>query len=106
MFKRILQNPFRLFILVSLVALLGLWCSYKLPISLYPQTSKPVVQLGLSYGGFSSQEFIRKYGANIEYQLENIKNTGLKLDFVKADYGTTGVTYLVTYDWETPFDSP
>lgn len=104
MLKRILENPFRLFVLVALVALTGIWCSFQLPISLYPQTSKPVVQMGMSYGGYSSQEFIRKYGSNIEFQLEKIKNTGLSLDHVKADYGTTWVTYTVVYDWKVSFD--
>lgn len=104
MLKRILQNPFRVFIIVTMVAFIGIWCSYQLPISLYPQTSKPVVQMGLSYGGYSSREFIRKYGANIEFQLENIKNTGLPLDYVKADYGANWVTYTITFDWEVPFD--
>ena len=98
-----LKNPFRLFVLLILVAGVGIWSGMELPVSLYPQTSKPVVRMSVIYAGLSSEEFIRKYGATIEYQLENIKNTGLKLESVKANYGHTNVDYTVTYDWHIPF---
>src|SRR5690606_13193073 len=99
MLKQILQNPFRVFVLVAAMAIAGIWCGLQLPISLYPQTSRPVVRMSIYYAGFSSEEFIRKYGATIEYQLENIKNTGLALEDVKANYGSTSVNYTITYDW-------
>lgn len=103
MLQQVLKQPFRLAIIVLLIAAFGIYCGFNLPISLYPQTSKPVVEMNVSYGGYSAEEFIRKYGANIEYQLENIKNTGLPLESVKANYRTTNVYYTVTYDWDVPF---
>lgn len=103
MLQQALRYPSRVYVVIGLMAALGIWCGLKLPISLYPQTSKPTVSMWVSYGGYSSQEFIRKYGVHIESNLENIKNTGLAIEAVKADYGSTGVQYRIVYDWKVPF---
>jgi HAE1 family hydrophobic/amphiphilic exporter-1 len=103
MLERALRHPSRIYVFIGVLAAIGIWCGLKLPISLYPQTSKPVVSLYVGYGGYSSEEFIRKYGAQIEYQLENIKNTGLALESVKSNYSATSVDYTITYDWKVPF---
>jgi hydrophobic/amphiphilic exporter-1 (mainly G- bacteria), HAE1 family len=103
MLRLFLNNPIRLFALIALVALFGIYQGFQLPISLYPQTSRPVVQMNINYGGQSAKEFIRRFGANIEWQLENIKNSGLKIESVKSSYGHNSVSYNVSYDWNTPF---
>lgn len=103
MLKLSLQNPIRLFALITVIALIGIYFGFKLPISLYPQTSRPVVQMNINYGGQSAKEFIRRFGANIEWQLENIKNSGLVIESVKSRYGHNSVSYNVSYDWNTPF---
>lgn len=98
-----LKNPIRLFVIMGIIALFGIFLGLKLPISLYPQTSRPVVQMNVNYGGQSAREFIRRFGANIEWQLENIKNSGLTIESVKSRYGQNSVSYTISYDWNTPF---
>lgn len=101
--KKILENPIRLMVLVGTLAFLGIYCAFQLPMSLFPQSSRPKVYMSMSYGGYSAGEFIKKYGSNIEYELQNIKNSGLAIDKVEGTYSANRVEYTVAYDWNVPF---
>lgn len=101
--KKILENPVRILVLVGTLALLGIYCAFQLPMSLFPQSSRPKVYMSVSYGGYSAEEFIKKYGSNIEYQLQAIKNTGLDIEKVEGTYSANIANYIISYDWNVPF---
>jgi hydrophobic/amphiphilic exporter-1 (mainly G- bacteria), HAE1 family len=104
MLKNFYREYIRVFVVFGLLAIAGIYLGFKLPISLYPQTSKPVVRMNVSYAGLSMKEYIKKYGANFETQLEGIKNTGLKISEVKAEYYDVSAMYTIIFDWNTPFE--
>jgi HAE1 family hydrophobic/amphiphilic exporter-1 len=104
MLESILKNPKRIIFIFSFIAIAGIMSGLNLPISLFPQTSKPIVRLNVNYAGLSAEDFIRKYGANFESQLEGIKNTGLKISYVKGEYQHTGALYTIEFDWNTSYE--
>ena len=51
--NKLYTTPFRVYLCLGLLALLGVWAGMDLPISLYPNSNKPTIQTGVSYGGAS-----------------------------------------------------
>jgi HAE1 family hydrophobic/amphiphilic exporter-1 len=103
-FKLVLQHPWRIIVIVAILGFLGIFSALQLPLSLFPQTSKPTIVLGLNYGGLSNEEFIRKYGVTIESDLKNIQNSGLDIESVQGNYGESSGEYRVEFNWGTRSD--
>ena len=102
MLKKIISSQLRVFIVLSFMAFIGLVSATKLPVSLFPNTTKPTVHVNLIYGGLSSRDFIRQFGANFESELQAISNTGLKVNDVTVEYDSSSVWYHVHFDWGVP----
>jgi multidrug efflux pump subunit AcrB len=60
--KSVYSSPFRVYLILGLLGLLGLWTAGKLPLSLYPNSTRPTISAGVSYGAMTSDEFLRSYG--------------------------------------------
>ncbi|MDP7320735.1 MAG: efflux RND transporter permease subunit [Bacteriovoracaceae bacterium] len=104
MLKKILSNPKRLFVCVSLIVLYGIYSGYKLPISMYPATSKPSVNLWVPYGTYSAKKFRADFGSQIEAQLEKISNNQTKIDEIDAYYREESAFYEIEFAWGTAYD--
>ncbi len=99
MLKNIYKNPFRVYLCFTLLAFLGVYSAMDLPISLYPNTTKPTISTGISFGGLTAKEFLENYGLGIESALKNIQNQELKSEKVKAEYSSSSVNYTIDFGW-------
>ena len=97
--KGIYSSPLRVYMIMALLAVLGIYSGLNLPVSLYPNSSKPTIWCQVGFGSLNTTEFLDSYGKNIEYQLKTIESEGLKVEKLKADYSQTQVYYQVEFGW-------
>ena len=62
--KGLYTSPGRVYLVVILIAILGIISGFELPISLYPNSTKPTVWTGIKYGSLTANEFLDTYGKN------------------------------------------
>lgn len=97
--KNLYTSPFRVYLCLFALALGGIWAGTELPISLYPNSSKPTIRANVSYGSMNSSEFLEKYGRRIEGTLEGISSGDLEVENLVSNYGNSGVHYNVDFGW-------
>jgi HAE1 family hydrophobic/amphiphilic exporter-1 len=97
--KNIYQNPLRVYLLLALLGLCGVWAGFHLPVSLYPNVSQPQITVGFSLEGLTPQEFRKEYGASLESSLKNLKRGGLKVEEVVAEYTSSNLQLDVKFNW-------
>ena len=72
MLRSIFKNPARLFLCITIIVAFGIYSGFTLPISMYPATSKPTVQMWIPYGTYSSAKFRDEYGETVESRIQSI----------------------------------
>lgn len=97
--KGVYSSPFRVYLCLFALALAGVWAGTQLPISLYPNSSKPTIWANVSYGSMTADEFLQTYGRRIEGTLDGISTDKLEVENVTSDYGTSGVSYKTEFGW-------
>ena len=97
--KGLFSAPLRVYLFLLGFVLLGLYCGMGLPISLFPNSSKPVIEVYIGYGNATAAEFIQTYGTDIESQLRNISSENLRVEEVRSRYERNQVTYEVEFEW-------
>lgn len=98
---KIIKNPLRVYLILGALALVGLFSGWKLPISLFPNSSKVIVQVQIPLYSSTPTDFLELYGSQIETQLRNID---LKINQFSADYDFGNVRYKIDFDWEVNGD--
>ena len=93
------SSPFRVYLALLLAACFGIWMGMGLPVSLFPNSSKPHVQVELAYGGIGVEDFRNSYGNTIESQIRKISDPHLKVEKLTADYRNSNVNYTVEFAW-------
>lgn len=96
---RIFTSPLRVYIALGLLALIGLYAGLDLPISLYPNSSRPTIQAGVPYGVLNANEFKESYGEVIESKLKAIETPELEVDKIVADYTKSRLYIKVEFAW-------
>ena len=81
--SRLYQSPLRVYLALGALALWGIIAGFQLPVSLFPNSSKPTVGVNLSYGEMSSSEFLNTYGRQLESRLEGISDKDATVDLLK-----------------------
>ncbi|MBK22747.1 MAG: hypothetical protein CME70_01975 [Halobacteriovorax sp.] len=97
--KGLYSSPFRVYLCLFALAITGIWAGTQLPISLYPNSSKPTIWASVSYGSMSSDEFLQKYGTRIEGAIEGISTGSLEVEDLVSNYGTSSVSYNIDFGW-------
>lgn len=105
MLQKLFSHPKRIFAVLALLAVMGIYAGLTLPISMYPATSKPTVQMWIPYANLSSESFKQKYGSFIESRVKKISNEETKIDTIDAYYEESGAYFEITFDWGVKFDS-
>lgn len=93
------QSGLRVYLIFSLLALVGVVAGLNLPISLYPNSSKPSVYVNVGLGGLSPSSFFETYGLDFESRLQSIENSGVDIDKIISNYNNQGVSYEIFFDW-------
>lgn len=101
MLKKIYQSPFRVYLLIMTLGVLGLWAGTQLPISLYPNSTKPTIRVSIPFGSLTTQEFLEKYGKKVESELRTIDTDNLEVEKIEAEYRQTNVSYNANFKWGT-----
>jgi len=93
------SSPLRVYLCLAALALAGLIAGMSLPISLFPNSSKPRVRVNISYGSSTATEFLDVYGRNLEGVLAGIKTDKVEVERVEANYDTRNVKFNVYFKW-------
>ncbi|MCX6116566.1 MAG: efflux RND transporter permease subunit [Proteobacteria bacterium] len=99
----IYAQPLRVYVGLAFLALIGVFAGTKLPISLFPNSTKPVVQIWMNYGDSTAEEFIQLYGHDLESQVKTLSLENSTVSNVKATYDAGSAYFKVTFNWG---DSP
>ncbi|MBI4405186.1 MAG: efflux RND transporter permease subunit [Deltaproteobacteria bacterium] len=99
--NRIYSSPFRVYLALLAAAVAGIYCGFKLPISLYPNSSKPTVWAGMSYGSQTAEEFLNTHGSKLERQLRGITAENVDVERVEGTYEPFEVEYRIEFKWGT-----
>ncbi|MGE3756566.1 MAG: efflux RND transporter permease subunit, partial [Pseudobdellovibrionaceae bacterium] len=99
--SKLYESPLRVYLLLGLFALWGVWAGFNLPISLFPNSAQATVWVEVPYGSLNAEQFFKDYGWKIESELEKVMVDGRKVERVVAEYYDGSVEYEVTFQWGT-----
>lgn len=97
--KNWIASPLRVYLLIGTLAGAGIWAGRHLSVSLFPNVTKPVVGVTVSYPAITAEEFANSYGNYLEYLLAGINTPTLKIDHLTAQYGQNSVQYQIEFGW-------
>lgn len=97
--KGIYASPLRVYLGLLMLALVGLYSAFHLPISLFPNSSKPRINIWLSYGSLTPAEFLNSYGLDLEEQLRTLDVNGVAVETVTSNYSDNSGNIDLTFKW-------
>ncbi len=97
--SKLYSNPIRVYLLLGFIALVGIYSGLTLPVSLFPNSSKPEIYIHMSYAGSTAEEFLHTYGSDLEDQLKKLSGEGVEVEKVLASYRPQQVEYEVQFKW-------
>lgn len=97
--KAIYSSPYRILLVLILLIGAGILSGLKLPISLYPNSTKPSISVWMNYGPLNSEEFMSLYGTRLESSLNTLANGPISVSKVISNYQRGGVNYRLEFDW-------
>lgn len=100
--KSLYSAPLRVYLLLLGLAAAGIYAGMGLPVSLFPNSSKPTIGVNIGYGSSTPEEFINTYGYRLESQLQSIAAKDLKVYQVRSTYDRGGANYDVEFEWGSP----
>lgn len=92
------RTPIRVYLVLFILSLAGIFCAAKLPISLFPNSSKPHIQTCLNIE-LAPDAFLRTYGTTFEDRLREIHTGSLAVETLKSTYSPRNVCYNVDFKW-------
>jgi HAE1 family hydrophobic/amphiphilic exporter-1 len=87
------------YICLAALALAGVIAGMRLPVSLFPNSSRPKIHVSLNYGSSTAREFIDAYGRNLEPILQGVTADGIEVERVEANYDIRDANYDVYFKW-------
>ncbi len=95
MLKKLYGNFSAVGFLILVICGLGLFQFFRLPIALYPQTSRPTIYINVDTYGISSEDFLERYGKDIESKILSIKD----VEDIVGDYEPNNASWEVEFGW-------
>lgn len=92
------RSPLRVYLALALLSIIGIVSAYQLPVSLYPNSSKPAVSLCVGTN-LSPEAFLRSYGETIENQLRAIRRGPTEVERVVARYRPKRTCFDTQFRW-------
>ena len=99
--KAIYSNPLRVYLLLGLLAMYGIFSGMSLSISLFPNSSKPVMYVNIPFENITAQDFLKSYGMSFEAEILALQTSKLQVTKVEATYGSTYAQYIIHFEWQT-----
>jgi HAE1 family hydrophobic/amphiphilic exporter-1 len=97
--KGLYSSPLRVYLCLAALALAGVIAGMSLPVSLFPNSSKPRVHVSISYGSETAAEFLDLYGRQLEGVLAGVTSGNVEVERLEANYGVRDVNYDVYFKW-------
>lgn len=97
--RSIYASPLRVYLCLGLLALAGIYLGTKLPVSLFPNSSKPTISVQMPYGAATAEEFLNSYGTDLEANLRKISVGRAVVEKLEATYEDFSVAYKVEFKW-------
>jgi len=82
-----------------MLALAGIFCGFSLPISLFPNSTKPEITVKIPYGNLTPEEFLNSYGRELEYLLRQTVAGKSEVEKMTASYQRREVEYELEFKW-------
>lgn len=93
------SSPLRVYLCLGALALCGIYAGAKLPISLFPNSSKPIVLVGLPYGNLTPTEFMHQHGNHLESQLRGISSDAAEVEKTRTFYNQGSLQFEIEFMW-------
>lgn len=103
--KGLYSSPLRVYLLMGLLAFFGVYCGLQLPVSLFPNSSRPVVHIGGQYGNMTANEYFHAYGSSLESKLRGLRLADAQVEEVDANYNPTDLDIRVQFRWGDNVDT-
>ncbi len=100
--SKLYASPLRVYICLAVIALAGVFSGLRLPVSLFPNSSKPHVIVEMNYGDSTADEFLNSYGNQLEGQLRSISTDAIEVEKISSSYDAHGVEFEVFFKWGAP----
>ncbi len=97
--QTIYASPTRVYLCFFLLGIVGILCYQTLPLSLFPNSTRPEIGTGMPYGDLTRDGFLTTYGKEIESKLQAIQTKGCTTDRVEATYSHKSVHYSIRFAW-------
>ncbi|MCB0321591.1 MAG: efflux RND transporter permease subunit, partial [Bdellovibrionales bacterium] len=81
--------------------MVGVFSGLNLSVSMFPQSSQPVIAVQMPYAQLAPEEFAKVYGSLIESRLNSLSDNDLKVAFLETSYLEDVAQFKVTFDWGT-----
>ncbi len=91
--------PHRIYLCFLLLGITGFLCYQTLPISLFPNSTRPQIGSEVPYGNLTRDGFLTSYGKDIEQLLHAIRGKSCTADRVEAQYSHKSVYYNIQFGW-------
>lgn len=95
MLKRLYANPATMICIAIFIVIFGIVKFMGIPLALYPNASRVVLNVALVTPSMDSQDFYREYGKNIEQKLLGLN----QIDDVTASYKDGRADWNVIFAW-------
>ncbi|MGE4130260.1 MAG: efflux RND transporter permease subunit [Bdellovibrionales bacterium] len=95
----IYSSPLRVYICLGLLALFGIFSGVGLPISMFPNSSKPTVVVNVPYSSLTPDEFAKVYGGLIENRMRSLADEAIKIEKLQTDYQSDKAQFKIVFDW-------
>src|SRR5277367_1064525 len=99
--ESIYRSPFRVYLVLGILAVIGIVCAFRLPVSLFPNSTKPSIEVSVAYGGMNAEQFVSTYGRRLESRLQAMSEPGVEVERVSSTFEDESAFYVVDFHWGT-----
>jgi HAE1 family hydrophobic/amphiphilic exporter-1 len=88
----------RVYLVLAVLSLIGIVCAFQLPVSLFPNSSKPKVSVRVG-SNLAPDAFMRNYGRYLEESFRAIRRGPLEVENIEATYSAQNASYDIDFKW-------
>lgn len=103
--EKLYSSTIRVYLMFGLLLVIGVFCYFKIPVALFPNSTKPEVGIQVPYGKMTRDTFLNTYGKNLEAELKALQKKDCSTEETKALYYNNQVNYSVFFHWGDDSDT-
>lgn len=97
--ENIYAHPYRVYICFFILIIAGVFCYQQMPVSLFPNSSKPVVVVGVPYDNYTRDGFLNTYGKTMESHFKRLQSSICEVEKVESNYENDRVFMDIHFNW-------